>query len=121
MTKAEDIKPGNYIKYIGGNSDLDLKGFLVDHKYLVAGDPSISGYRYVQAPNGDDVCIVDVLGHLSGKSQYFETAGFDEWERVWRKGFATPEETKNCLHEWTEYIGFNDSFTYCSKCDIKKG
>lgn len=26
----------------------------------------------------------------------------------------------NCNHEWTEYVGFKDSFTYCKKCDQKR-
>jgi len=25
-----------------------------------------------------------------------------------------------CSHEWTEYIGFNNSYEFCKKCDKKR-
>src|ERR1035437_317063 len=27
---------------------------------------------------------------------------------------------RSCSHEWTEYVGATNAFTYCKKCDIKK-
>ena len=30
-------------------------------------------------------------------------------------------ETKGCLHEFKEYFGLNERFTYCTKCDQKRG
>ncbi len=33
---------------------------------------------------------------------------------------SAKEPTKACYHEWTEYIGLNEVFTYCKKCDAKK-
>ena len=30
------------------------------------------------------------------------------------------ENAVNCYHEWKEYIGFRESFTYCVKCDKKR-
>lgn len=29
------------------------------------------------------------------------------------------KNSSQCVHEWTEYHGFSDSFTYCKKCDKK--
>lgn len=122
MISADKVIAGNYVKYIGGSYDLDMMGFMLGHKYLIAADAHGRPYRYIMSPSGIEVCLVDSLGTFTGKSQYFENADFDEWERVWRKGIAVKEpETTSCTHEWKEYIGFNDTFTYCSKCDIKKG
>lgn len=121
MISADKVISGNYVKYLGGNYDLDMMGFMVNHKYLVAGDQYGRPYRYIMAPNGIEVCLVDSLGLFTGKSQYFENADFDEWEKVWRKGIAVKEpETTSCVHEWKEYVGFNDTFTYCVKCDQKR-
>ncbi|HUM41613.1 MAG TPA: hypothetical protein PKI14_01530 [Fervidobacterium sp.] len=29
------------------------------------------------------------------------------------------KNTSQCIHEWVEYNGFSESFTYCKKCDKK--
>jgi hypothetical protein len=28
--------------------------------------------------------------------------------------------TEKCIHDWKEYIGLNETFIYCTKCDAKK-
>jgi hypothetical protein len=25
-----------------------------------------------------------------------------------------------CAHEWTEYVGYSEAFTFCKKCDKRK-
>lgn len=32
---------------------------------------------------------------------------------------AEPTKTKNCWHDWKEYIGFTEKYWYCEKCDAK--
>ena len=28
-------------------------------------------------------------------------------------------ETESCQHDWVEYVGLREVFTFCKKCDIK--
>lgn len=28
---------------------------------------------------------------------------------------------KTCTHRWEKYVGFRDTFEYCTKCDCKRG
>lgn len=30
-----------------------------------------------------------------------------------------PEKMVSCSHEWMPYLGLNESFNYCKKCDAK--
>ena len=30
------------------------------------------------------------------------------------------QKTQECIHSWVNYVGFNNSFEFCSKCDKKK-
>lgn len=30
-----------------------------------------------------------------------------------------PEISKECMHEWKDYIGLNERFKFCTKCDKK--
>jgi hypothetical protein len=34
--------------------------------------------------------------------------------------FIEVDNTSGCEHVWKEYVGLRESFTFCTKCDIKK-
>ena len=36
------------------------------------------------------------------------------------EGETLTEKSTNCFHEWVEYVGFTNKFTYCVKCDKKQ-
>ena len=39
----------------------------------------------------------------------------DQWS-----GYVVEEpDNRLCNHEWKFYVGFNDQFYYCTKCDVK--
>lgn len=33
---------------------------------------------------------------------------------------ANAEKQRNCYHNWNNYTGLTESYSYCSKCDAKK-
>lgn len=35
-------------------------------------------------------------------------------------GISVDMDKIGCNHSWKEYLGFNDSFTFCTKCDKRK-
>lgn len=60
------------------------------------------------------------IRYLNEKDQeIFNRYGIDSWV------YDGPppkilELGDSCSHEWKEYLGLNEQFTYCSKCDKKK-
>ena len=49
-------------------------------------------------------------------------------DEITKKITLTPEEQKRlfrdndtCYHVWKEYVGLNETFTYCTICDKKLG
>lgn len=44
-----------------------------------------------------------------------------DWERLENEGSYIPGTTPDsCQHEWVEYYGLKETFTYCKKCDKKQ-
>jgi hypothetical protein len=45
------------------------------------------------------------------------TAAYD-----WKHGVRPPAPgPAPCSHQWSHYVGFSNTFDYCTKCDFKRG
>jgi len=121
-----------------------LKSIDINYKFQV----SLDGFYELILPNFeiqsihinvyDDLGItIQTLSHVSNYAFYF-TSG----ETIRFKGSIIIEERskfkfkinqvgssedkvensveQQCVHDWKEYVGIINRFTYCSKCDVKK-
>lgn len=50
---------------------------------------------------------------------YYSIEEAEEFLNLNRNNHNNPTNT-SCQHEWVWYYGFNDSFEYCKKCNVKK-
>jgi hypothetical protein len=69
----------------------------------------------VRLPNSSIYDKEDINGWIS--NFWWETPDAEKDENVNKD--AEPTKTKNCFHDWKEYVGFTEKYWYCEKCDAK--
>lgn len=73
-----------------------------------------------------DICyrVQEINKRLLGFFQNWDDDYFYPSQKpkaVEEKAKVDLDKQKYCLHDWIKYVGLNESFEYCKKCDLKKG
>ncbi len=55
---------------------------------------------------------------MSTEADFYELLA--EYNGLLGEGGKEPVNQETCRHDWVEYVGLNEVFTYCKKCDAKK-
>lgn len=86
---------------------------LGDHAYYI---PDDQWYKLVNKIDDDTCELEDMTTGARFSTKYHNLKTFDE---VWHQKSKT-SSNEGCNHEWIDYTGLSEMFTYCTKCDTKK-
>jgi hypothetical protein len=110
---------GHFAEYLGGDPGCDSKGFIKNMRYdIICYNLFQPQTRGVVNSMNEIVRVVDENGNLTGKAMYFTVTTISSWDYTWRKGVSVIDQ--QCDHDWKTYIGFSETYDYCSKCDIRR-
>ncbi len=62
----------------------------------------------------------NIYKHLLDSYEYYTQDGYYNPDRSWDNPFGDSSKPKECEHEWKQYVGFTETYTYCKKCDKKE-
>lgn len=68
--------------------------------------------------------MAQIYNSVTGLFEEFEAAppSAREWPEetaaLWQKEYVG--NFMDCYHNWQSYVGFSESYEYCSKCDKRK-
>lgn len=106
--------------YVGGSLEIDMEGLTPNQVYPVHRDLFTPETFIWSVKTFKKILLIDINGNPTGKTAYFRQVGPRDQVLPHSNNTVQTSITSGCLHEWVEYIGFNDYFIYCKKCDEKK-
>ena len=121
--------PGDHFEVSGGGG-VTRKGYVHAIEYAPNGDKYIvewenyPGQRFdylAQDVEHDWIKTVEMFTARNSVKTFNGTViGNKDTAITLPPGIQTDLGKMGCDHNWKEYLGFNDSFTFCTKCDKRK-